>query len=113
MDVDEPEVKRAAVGLLWALLRNGKQRRQVERLRQGRSIAHGPIVSRRGRQPRRCLVRPLLHSERRLQFDYFYRILEELRLEDGDSFRNFRRMEPAMFDELLHRIRPRIAKQDT
>ena len=58
-------------------------------------------------------MRPWLHSERRLQFGHFYRLMEELRLEDGGSFRNFLRMEPAMFDELLHRIRPRIAKQDT
>ena len=58
-------------------------------------------------------MRPWLHSERRLQFGNFYRLMEELRLEDGDSFRNSLLMEPAMFDELLHRIRPRIAKQDT
>ena len=44
MDVEEPEVKIAVVGLLWTLLRNGRQRRQVERLRQGRNIAHDPIV---------------------------------------------------------------------
>ena len=60
MDVEEPEVKIAVVGLLWALLRNGRQRRQVERLRQGKNIAHDPIVRRRGQQPRRCLVRPWL-----------------------------------------------------
>ena len=111
MDEEVPEVKIAVVGLLWALLQNGRQRRQVERLRQGRNIAHDHIVRRRGRQPRRFLVRPWLHSERRLQFGHFYRLMEELR--DGDSFRNFLRMEPAMFDELPHRIRPRIAKQDT
>ena len=37
----------------------------------------------------------------------------ELRLEDSDSFRNFSRMELAMFDELLHKFRPRSAKQNT
>ena len=46
-------------------------------------------------------MRHWLHSERRLQFGNFYQL------------RNFLRMEPAMFDKLLHRIRPRIAKQDT
>ena len=40
-------------------------------------------------------------------------LTEELRLEDGESFRNVLRMEPTMFDELLNRIRPRIANQDT
>ena len=47
MDVEEPEVKIAVVGLLWTLLQNGRQRRQVERLRQGRNIAHDSIVRRR------------------------------------------------------------------
>ena len=70
MDVEEPEVKIALVDLLWTLLRNGRQRRQVERLRQGRNIAHDPIVRRRGRQPRRCLVRPWLHSERILVWSF-------------------------------------------
>ena len=44
MDVEEPEVKIAVVSLLWALLRNGRQRRQVEILRQGRNISHDRIV---------------------------------------------------------------------
>ena len=51
MDVEEPEVKIAVVGLLWALLRNGRQRMQVEKLRQGRNLAHDPIVRRRGDNP--------------------------------------------------------------
>ena len=58
-------------------------------------------------------MRPWLDADRRLQYGHFYRLMEESRLEDGDSFRNFLRMEPAMFDELLHRIRPRIFKQNT
>ena len=71
MDVEEPEVKIAGVGLLWTLLQNGRQRRQIERLRQGRNIAHDPIVRRRGRQSLRWCVRSRLHSERRLQFGNF------------------------------------------
>ena len=41
--------------------------------------------------------------------------MEESRLEDGDCFRNFLRMEPAMFYEFLHRISHRelnILKQE-
>ena len=89
MDVEEPEVKKVVVDLLSALLWNGRQRRQVERLRQGRNIAHDPIVRRRERQHRRCLVRPWLHSERRLHFGHFYRLMEELRLEDGGLLQKF------------------------
>ena len=39
--------------------------------------------------------------------------MQELRLEDEGSFFNYLRMEPAMFDELLQRVGPRIAKRDT
>ena len=38
---------------------------------------------------------------------------KELRLEDDDSFRKFLHMEPAMFDEFLHIIRPSLAEQNT
>ncbi|KAK7097770.1 hypothetical protein V1264_004701 [Littorina saxatilis] len=37
----------------------------------------------------------------------------ELRNEDHASFTNFLRMSPAMFDELLARVGPRITKQYT
>ena len=36
-----------------------------------------------------------------------------LRLKEGDSFRNFLRMEPTMFDELLHGLRQMLGKQST
>uniref|UniRef100_UPI00358EEE5F putative nuclease HARBI1 n=1 Tax=Myxine glutinosa TaxID=7769 RepID=UPI00358EEE5F len=39
--------------------------------------------------------------------------MNELRLEDINSFQNFVRMPPALFDEILHRITPRIEKEDT
>jgi len=39
--------------------------------------------------------------------------MEELRVEDPQSFFNYLRMEPAMFDELVQRVGPRIEKHDT
>ena len=39
--------------------------------------------------------------------------MTEMKVEDVSAFRNFVRMEPAMFNELLTRIGPRIAKKDT
>jgi len=38
--------------------------------------------------------------------------MEELRVEDPHSFFNYLRMEPAMFDELVPRVGPRIEKHD-
>ncbi|KAK7093419.1 hypothetical protein V1264_007179 [Littorina saxatilis] len=40
-------------------------------------------------------------------------LMVELRNEDHASFTNFLRMSPAMFDELLARVGPRITKQYT
>ncbi|XP_046374408.1 uncharacterized protein LOC124147714 [Haliotis rufescens] len=39
--------------------------------------------------------------------------MEELRVEDPQSFVNYPRVEPAMFDELIQRVGPRVEKRDT
>ena len=58
-------------------------------------------------------VRPWLQTERRLLYGHYDRLMEELRQEDQQSFFNFIRMPPEMFDELLNRVGPRIQLQDT
>ena len=58
-------------------------------------------------------MRPWLSAERRLQFGHYDRLLAELRMEDQQSFFNFLKMPPEMFDELLNIIAPRIRKMDT
>jgi len=68
-------------------------------------------VQRRRRNRRTVWIRPWL--ERRLECGQYNRLMEELRVEDVRSFRNFLRMDPAMFQELLQRLIPRITKQDT
>ena len=40
-------------------------------------------------------------------------LLREFRMEDNSSLSNYTRMEPFMFDEILHRVSPRIQKSDT
>jgi hypothetical protein len=67
----------------------------------------------RRRRPRTMWVRPWLAADRRLQFGQYDQLMEELRLEDEQSFRNYLRMEPALFDEILQRVGPAITKQDT
>ncbi|XP_050689716.1 putative nuclease HARBI1 [Eriocheir sinensis] len=52
-------------------------------------------------------------DSRRVQFGDFSQLMQELRLEDEGSFYNYLRMEPAMFDELLQRVGPRITKRET
>ena len=64
---------------------------------------------RRGR--RRFWVRPWMVSRR--QCGLYAQLLAELRNEDQASFKNFMRMSPEMFDELLTRVGPRITKQNT
>lgn len=66
---------------------------------------------RRGERRRRNWVRPWIG--RRQQFGMYDQLMVELRNEDHASFVNFMRMSPAMFDELLARVGPRLSKQNT
>jgi hypothetical protein len=68
---------------------------------------------RRRRRPKRFWVRSWLTANRRLQFGHYDQLMRELRMEDTSSFFNYLRMEPQMFDELLHRVGHRIQKHDT
>ena len=51
--------------------------------------------------------------KRRADHGLFDRLLVELRREDPSSFSNFMRMTPAMFDEIVNRLRARITKKTT
>ena len=62
-------------------------------------------------QTRTCWERDWI--KRRKKFGYWDQLLVELRKEDVPSFKNFMRMPPEMFDEILRRIRPQITKQTT
>jgi len=66
---------------------------------------------RRERRRRRHWVRPWI--QRRPFYGVYEKLMIELRREDPSSFHNFLRMTPAMFDELLDRLTPRLTKQDT
>jgi len=62
-------------------------------------------------QERSCWQRDWI--TRRKKFGYWDQLLVELRKEDIPSFKNFMRMPPEMFDEILGRIRPAITKKTT
>ncbi|XP_063442822.1 putative nuclease HARBI1 [Mytilus trossulus] len=70
-------------------------------------------IKRKQRRPRTWWVRPWLTQERRLMFGHYDRLMQELRMEDQQSFFNFLRMPPEMFDEILNRVGPRIQRRDT
>ena len=65
---------------------------------------------RKRRGHRRFWVRPRIG--RRRQFGLYDQLLVERRNEDQASFKNFMRMPPEMFDELLSRMGPRITKHN-
>lgn len=67
--------------------------------------------NRRQRKQRSVWVRPWLSADRRLHFGDWDQLMTELRLEDEQSFYNFVRLEPQMFDELLQRVGRRITKE--
>ena len=82
------------MGLLLSFLQNERQRWHVAKPRPGRNIVQGPIVrGGGGRQHQRWLMITIALWKR---------------IATGRE-----RMELAMFDELLHKFRPRSAKQNT
>ena len=61
-------------------------------------------------RPRRYWVKPWL--SRRLDYGHYDRLMRELEAEDVVSFRNFVRIDPTIFREVLQRVGPRIEKND-
>ena len=60
---------------------------------------------------KKCLGEAM--DRRRVEQGLNDRLMVELRNEDHKSFQNFMRMPPAMFDEIVERLTPRITKQTT
>ena len=67
------------------------------------------------RQLRSCWVRPWLSAKRRLKFGHYDRLMAELGMEGQQSFFNFLKMQPQLFDELLNTVGvgPRCHKMHT
>ena len=65
----------------------------------------------RKQKPRRFLVNLWLSQRERLDHSHYYQLMETLRSNDTDHYKNFTRLEPALFDELLQRIHHRISRQ--
>ena len=60
---------------------------------------------------KKCLGEAI--DRRRVKQGLNDRLMVELRNEDHRSFQNFMRMPPAMFNEIVERLTPRITKQTT
>ena len=61
-------------------------------------------VEKRRQKRRTVWVRPWL--ERRIELGQYTQLMEELKVEDVNSFKNFTRMDPEMFNELLVCLTP-------
>ena len=74
-----------------------------------------PAVNRRRRERRRrdrvVWVRQWIL--RRPEHGLYHKLMVELRNVDPRAFHHFMRMPPAMFDEVVQRLTPRLTKQDT
>ena len=66
---------------------------------------------RRQRQVRVIWVREWI--SRRPQLGLYDRLMVELRNEDPSAFKNFMRMPPEMYDELVQRLTPALTKETT
>lgn len=93
------------LGMIGALVQ--QQNQNLLRLQQ--------TVDRRRRERRRrdrvVWVRQWIL--RRPEHGLYEKLMVELRNEDPRAFKHFMRMPPAMFDEVVQRLTPRLTKQDT
>ena len=58
-------------------------------------------------------MRPMNTIDERLSRGQWHTLLSMLRIHDEESFVNYLRMPPVLFDELLHKVEPLITKKDT
>ena len=86
---------------------------QLQRKQAANALALAQLIKykRRRKNLRRAWVLPWIN--RRAEFGCYGCLMTELEAESGADFKNLLRIEPAMFRELLERVSPRIAKQDT
>lgn len=79
---------------------------------QNRLLLQREEERRRGeRAPRTMFCRDWLL--RRAEFGVYHQLMEELRREDVAAFKNFLRVDPLLFQELVDRLTPRIEKKDS
>ena len=57
--------------------------------------------------------RPMLHPQLCAGRGQYNTLTEELRIHDRARFKNYTRLSPEMFDEVLERLIPRLQRQDT
>ena len=71
------------------------------------------VVNRRRRRRRNRTIWVREWVKNRKDQGAYHQLLQELRLTDTSSYRNFLRMDDPTFDELLHMVGPMITYQDT
>ena len=57
--------------------------------------------------------RPMLHPQLRAERGQYDTLMNELRENDKRKFKNYTRLSPEMFDDLLIRLTPHLQKKDT
>jgi len=93
----------AAATLHLEGLEEQKRREKEDRRRRA---ARRTTRQQRTQWVRQWLLRRPMHGQ-------YEKLMHELTTEDQSGFKNFLRMDPDIFIELLHRVGPRIEKQDT
>jgi len=68
---------------------------------------------RRRKKPKIYQTRPWLVKKRRRLYEHDAWLIKKLRVENSQFYCNYFRMEPAVYDELMQIVGPRIEKLDT
>ena len=77
--------------------------------RQQKQLQRGKAGQRQRLRRKSCWVREWLSEDRRQKLGHYSTfITRELRTEDVNTFQNYLRMPPGLFDEILERVKPTI-----
>lgn len=91
------------LGILYYMYRQHQQEQEQEATRG----------QKKKRTPRRMWVKPYLRENFRFSQGYYHNLLKQLAGDDFGEYKNFMRMQPELFEELLQGVRPIIEKSDT
>ena len=104
--------------ILYNEMKDEETRREKAQQVEAEEDEDGPQRKKRRKypkhqQPPRFWCRPWNSADRRLMFGHWDNLVQEMRIEDTDSFFNLLRMQPELFEEIHDKVKDNIQAEDT
>jgi hypothetical protein len=111
IDLDDLDLDDEDVDILLLVCLAAKLEETHRKARERRAAKRARAAVRRAKRRRSLWTREWL--VRRPAFGAYKHLMQELQREDRAGFKNYLRMSPELFDEIVERLTPHIEKKDT